>query len=63
MSKLLKSYKIVEDEDKDEDEGEDEELIEPADDDDVLTTHMGMVNLLKKILDGRLTILRTKTFT
>ena len=35
----MKSYKIVED--------EDEELIKPAEDDDVFTTHMGMANLFK----------------
>ena len=37
--KLLKSYEIV--------EHEDEELIEPIEDDDVLTTHMEIVHLLK----------------
>ena len=41
--KLLKSYKI-----------EDEELIEPAEDDDVLTTHMGMVDLLKNNLKRKI---------
>ena len=40
----MKSYKVVEG------EGEDEELIEPAENDDVLTTHMGMANLLKNKL-------------
>ena len=40
----MKSYKIVEDED------EDEELIEAAVDDDVMTTYMGMVDLLKNNL-------------
>ena len=57
----MKSYKVVEDEDEDEDENE--ELIEPAENDDVLTTHMGMADLLEIILNGRLTILKTKTFT
>ena len=40
----MKSYKI------DKDEDEDEELIELAEDDDVLTTHMGMIDLLKNNL-------------
>ena len=48
--KLLKSYKVVEDEDED----EDEELIEPAENDDVLTTHMGMANLLKNKLKRKM---------
>ena len=39
----MKSYKVVEVEDED----EDEELIEKAENDDVLTTHMGMAYLLK----------------
>ena len=50
--KLLKAYEIVEDED------EDKGLIESAEDDDVLTTHIS-----KMIVNGRLTILKTKTFT
>ena len=40
----MKSYKVVEDVD------EDEELIEPAEDDDILTTHMEMEDLLKNNL-------------
>ena len=44
----MKSYKVVEDED------EDEELIEPAENDDVLTTHMGMVDLLKNNLKRKI---------
>ena len=39
--KLFKSYKIVWDED------ENEELIEPSKDDAVLTTHIGMTDILK----------------
>ena len=46
LSKLLKSYKI--------DENEDEELIEPVEDDDVLTTHMGIVDLLKNKLKRKM---------
>ena len=41
--KLLKTYKI----DEDEDENEDEELIEPTEDDGVLTMYMVMEDLLK----------------
>ena len=48
--KLLKSYKVVEDEDED----EDEELIEPAENDDLLTMHMGMVDLLKNNLKRKI---------
>ena len=44
-------YKIVEDEDEDEyedeDENENEELVEPTEDDGVLTTYMVMEDLLK----------------
>ena len=43
--KLLKLYKI----------DEDDELIEPAEDDDVLTTHMGMTDLLKHNLKRKIT--------
>ena len=46
----MKSYKVVEDEDWD----EDEELIKPAENDDVLTTHMGMVDLLKNNLKRKI---------
>ena len=48
----MKSYKIVEDEDEDEDKDkdEDEELNDLAENDDVLTTHIGMVYLLKNYL-------------
>ena len=42
----MKSYKVVED--------EDEELIEPAENDDVLTTHMGMADLLKNNLKRKI---------
>ena len=44
----MKSYKI------DEDQDEDEELIEPAENDDVLTTHMGMVDSLKNNLKRKI---------
>ena len=40
----MKSYKVV----------EDEELIEPAENDDVLTTHMGMADLLKNNLKRKI---------
>ena len=42
----MESYNIVED--------EDEELIEPAEDDDVLTTHTGMTDLLKNNLKRKI---------
>ena len=44
--KLLKSHKIDEDEDK--------ELIEPAEDDEVLIKHMGMADLLKNNLKRKI---------
>ena len=44
----MKSYKVVEG------EGDDEELIEPAENDDVLTTHIGMANLLKNKLKRKM---------
>ena len=46
----MKSYKVVENKD----EGEDEEPIEPAENDDVLTTHMGMADLLKNNLKRKI---------
>ena len=48
----MKSYKVVEN--KDEGEDEDEEPIEPAENDDVLTTHMGMADLLKNNLKQKI---------
>ena len=42
----MKSYYFFED--------EDEELIKPAKDDDILTTHMGMVDLLKNTLKRKI---------
>ena len=44
----MKSWTIVEDED------EDEELIEPTENDDVLTTHMGMVDLFNNNLKHKI---------
>ena len=50
----MKSYNFFEDVDED----EDEKLIEPTEDDNVLTRHIGMINLLKndckrKIIDTK----------
>ena len=51
----MKSYKAVEDEDK--------ELIEPAENDDVLTTHMEMVDLLKNNIKRKINNTKDEKFT
>ena len=55
LSKTIEIVHIVEDED------DDEELIERTEEDDILTTHMGMVNLLKNDSECVSCITRTLT--